>query len=302
MEINVEEELVGQRIDKVLTERLPDITRSQIKRMINEGSILVDGSEVKSGYLLRLNQSVSITPEDNNAPDSVPLAPDVIAETEDYVVINKPPGLTVHPASAHRGATLVDWLAGHYPAVLKIGDDPLRPGIVHRLDKDASGVMVIAKNQDAFESLKRQFKTRQVSKTYLILVFGVMTPEVGTINLKLARSKQRFTRMAASATRGREAVTAYQVERVSGNYSLVRVMPETGRTHQIRAHFFGVGHPIVGDPIYISKQYGKRPHTRLMLHASSLTFTDNKGEKQTYECPPDTEFEAVVADLTISRH
>lgn len=299
MQKKIPEKLVGQRLDKVVVELFPEITRSQVKKMIEGGDILLNKVIVKPHILTKQGDSIVVNKVEPVVREPVVVleSPRVIEETDEYLIINKPAGLTVHPASRHVGLTLVDWLIASYPYLEKIGEDPVRPAIVHRLDKDASGIMVIPKTNESYDSLKRQFKTRTVKKEYLILVHGVVQPTEGEIHSFLQRSKQQFTRYAASTnTAGREALTRYWVEKSSQKFSLVRVLPETGRTHQIRVHFFSRGYPLVGDMVY----HGKNKEVlsvRLMLHARSIKFRLLDGAVTEYICEPDTIFQGIVDDL-----
>lgn len=222
----------------------------------------------------------------------------IIGETDDYVVIDKPAGLMVHPDGKNDVVTLVDWILEKYPEVDGVGE-PIttkdgveinRPGIVHRLDRDTSGVMVIAKTDESFNNLKTQFKNRRVRKTYLTFVYGRLKDERGLISRSIGRSKSDFRKWTASGSvRGevREAATQYKV---SGEYndgpnkvSLIEAWPKTGRTHQIRVHMKAIGHCIIGDSLYAQKQKPLLGFERLALHSYRLIFFDLKGEKKTFE-------------------
>lgn len=238
----------------------------------------------------------------------------IIRETPDFIVIEKPAGLLVHPTVHHEGPTLVDELVAHYPKIKQVGDNHERPGIVHRLDREVSGLMVIAKTPEMFEHLKQQFAGRTVHKEYLALIHGKLPKDEGEIGFVIARSR-RGGRMAArpSSQEGREAKTTYEVTRRFPNATLVRVLPETGRTHQIRAHFHALGHPLVGDRLYRTKRQrrkelqkfkgeetqmlGKQKIPRLMLHATRLSFPDLDGKIQTFESSIPPEFNAFLNSL-----
>jgi len=294
MEWIITAEQVGQRLDVLMTQLLETITRAQVKKMIDGEHIKVNGKAAKGGAILRLNDVVTyVVPETVIRPVREVRDPLVIVETDDYIAIDKPSGLTVHGGDQVKGKTLTDWLAVHYPMCMKVGDDPIRPGIIHRLDKEASGVMLIAKTQEGFEGLKRQFKLREVKKEYLILVEGFMPRLEGEINFKLSRSRTHRTRIAASRHEGRDALTKFVVEQNMPKAALVRVTPETGRTHQIRVHFFAFGHPVAGDPLYQAKK-PLLTSPRLMLHAVKLSFFDLAGVWQEIECLPDSDFMGIV--------
>lgn len=243
--------------------------------------------------------------------NGIGLEPDIIEQTDDYVVIVKPAGLLVHPAdSSPDEPTLVDWLVKKFPQIKTVGDEPeLRPGIVHRLDREASGLMVIALNQKTFDALKAQFQDRTIEKEYLVLVHGKMLRDFGEINLPISRMS-RGGRMAAHSSNyedGNEARTEYFVEKRFSTTTLLRVHIHTGRTHQIRVHMFSLQHPVVGDTLYPLKKFGKTKMgkafplpPRLCLHAARLAFTDNAGVRKEFfaELPQDfahylTQFKAV---------
>lgn len=212
-----------------------------------------------------------------------------VAETNDYIVIEKPAGLLVHQAPGHTGPTLVDELSEKYPALKTVGDNPARPGLVHRLDKDASGLMVVAKTQAMFNDLKQQFQNRSVNKEYITLVHGVLTPtqEHDVITKPIGRAHGRLARMAAhsqSLDSAKEAKTEYWVIKRLRHHTLLRIKIHTGRTHQIRVHMFSLGYPLVGDKIYIQKRVKPAKNIeRLFLHASKLGFRDLDGQYHEYE-------------------
>ncbi|MDP2656536.1 MAG: RluA family pseudouridine synthase [bacterium] len=297
--ITVDETMTGIRFDKALTQTLSNRTRSQLQNDIKSGRITVNGTVRTPHYLLKGGDCIEIHDTPRLSADVLPLPPlNVIASCADYVVVNKPSGMIVHPSKVHpQPDTLVDAVLKKYPEIAKVGDDPQRPGIVHRLDKDASGVMVVARTQDSFEDLKRQFKTRVVYKEYLIVTYGSMQPLEGTIRRPIARSVRQHTRFAAkSDDSGKEAITEYWTVDSSNKFSLIRVHPLTGRTHQIRVHFHSKGNSLVGDPIYRLKT-GKFIHSsRLMLHARVLSFHDQKDISQEYTCLPDEQFLSILYD------
>lgn len=234
--------------------------------------------------------------------------PEIIFENEDYLVINKPAGIAVHGGGNIKDKTIADFLIERYPGIESVGDDPIRPGIVHRLDKEVSGLMVIAKNDATFNLLKNQFKDRDVNKEYVALVHGKMNTEFGSINFPIKRSSEGF-KMAAMPLntadllsrrqpkerdkgnldgmfKAREAITEYNVIKFFVNYTLLQVKIKTGRTHQIRVHFFALGHPLVGDTLYFNKkskaQNKKVNLGRIFLAANKLSFKDKEGETQSF--------------------
>ena len=225
------------------------------------------------------------------------LTPQVIAETPDYVVVLKPAGLLVHEADSAPGEkTLVDWLIKKYPEVKKVGDDPkTRPGIVHRLDREASGLLVVARTQKMFEMLKIQFQEHTIDKRYMVLVHGKVINSHGDIKLPIGRAG-RGGRMAAHNTGvedAREAHTFYEVKARHGGVTLLEVTITTGRTHQIRVHMFALQHPVVGDTLYPVKKVGKAFPIldRLFLHATHLAFTDLAGQRVEFDAPLPTELD-----------
>ena len=218
----------------------------------------------------------------------------LIEENSDYIVINKPAGLLTHGAPHIEESSLVDQILADFPDIAKVGEDPERPGIMHRLDKMASGILVIARNMDSFDSLKSQFKNRTVKKTYTALVFGQMEGEGERITFPIKRSTKGFKMAAIPNTKkgeanldGRRAITDFWVEKKFINYTLLKVKIKTGRTHQIRVHMSAYGHPIVGDDLYGTKKTRiknrKLELGRIFLFARKLTFTNLAGEEKSYE-------------------
>lgn len=277
------------RLDKAVTSLCPDITRSQIQKLITHQHITLNGEFLPARTLTSKGDIIVVTiPEKHLVVRDVPV-PTVIAEFPDFVVINKPTGLSVHPAGGIATATLVDWLMEHYPEVKHTSDDPSRPGIVHRLDKDTSGVMVVARTLDGFEALKRQFKMRTITKEYLAVCYGIPSPTEGDITFPLARSVHEYRKFVA-AKDGKEAHTHFSVDCSNHAMSLVTVWPRTGRTHQIRVHFQALGHPLIGDRIYHSPQYAPIETPRLLLHARRVTFSDISGTVHTFQAPLDADF------------
>ena len=269
-------------------------SRSQIQKWIKQGLVIVNEKEEIKRPFVFIDDVIQIKNEEVISQKKYALS-DIIFlhETKEYSIISKPPGLIVHPAPTTKGVTLVELLLERYPDMRNIGEDPMRPGIVHRLDKDASGIMVIARTQNSFDHLKNQFKCRKVKKEYLILVHGNVTPLQGVIDAPLIRSRK--TGLFSAQQKGRSARTNYYVIKSSKKYSLVRVIPESGRTHQIRVHFFSRGFGIVGDPLYTHKVKMKKVDTpRLMLHASFLGFYDLGGVYREYKSEPNQEFLGIV--------
>ena len=240
----------GDRLDRFVSEKCSELSRTQAQKLIDEGYITVNSLVVKASYKITVGDEVKIvippTPPSPLEPESIPLH--IIYEDADILVVDKPAGLTVHPAPGHPNHTLVNAILAHFPHLTDISDS-LRPGIVHRLDKDTSGVMLVAKTRAAQLDLVNQFKSRTVLKIYLVLVKGRLTPEHGIIEASLGRDPGNRKRMAV-VTGGREARTEYRVIKHLDGYTLVEVLLETGRTHQIRVHLAAIGYPVMGDATY----------------------------------------------------
>ena len=277
----------GVRLDKYATEKCPELTRTRVQKLIADGHITVNNHTAKAGLKLNLGDKVNIiippTTPSPLLPETLPL--NIVYEDNDLLVIDKPAGLTIHPAPGHYSHTLVNAILSYLPNLPDTGDS-LRPGIVHRLDKDTSGLMMVAKNSAAQTNLIGQFKAHSVVKAYLVLAKGHLTPDSGLIEAPIGRDPRNRKRMAVVAE-GREARTQYQVIRYIGNYTLLEVRPETGRTHQIRVHLSAIGYPVVGDTIYGAKS---AQVSRQFIHASRLGFhLPATGEyvEFTSELPPD---------------
>ncbi len=261
----------GVRLDKYVAENCPELSRTQAQKLIADGHVTVNDVMARAGLKLSTGDriTVSIPPEEPGTllPESIPFG--ILYEDGDVLVIDKPAGLPVHPAPGHPGHTLVNGLLAYLSTLPDTGD-VLRPGIVHRLDMDTSGVMLVAKNRVAHAHLAEQFKSRSVAKVYLALVRGRLSPEDGAIEAPIGRDPRNRKRMAVvTEHRGRQARTGYHVVRYTDSYTLLEVAPETGRTHQIRVHLAAIGHPVVGDTTYGVSS----PHlSRQFLHSSRLGF------------------------------
>jgi 23S rRNA pseudouridine1911/1915/1917 synthase len=274
--VNLQVDVAGERLDRYLTHALPDLSRSQVQRLMRQGLVTLDGEKAKPGTPVRPGMRVVVrippSPSDEILPQPIPL--DVVYEDDDVLVVNKPAGMVVHPAYGHRQGTLVNALLARYPD-LAVGDRG-RPGIVHRLDRDTSGLIVVAKTEDALQHLRRQFKSRKVQKTYLTLVHGRPPAMEGIIEAPMGRDPHQRQRMAVVAG-GRAARTHYRLLEDLGDYSLLTVSPETGRTHQIRVHLAWLGVPVVGDRVYGRERGARRAKYdmalgRQFLHAWRLSF------------------------------
>jgi 23S rRNA pseudouridine1911/1915/1917 synthase len=288
----------GERLDLFIARRLPDLTRSRVRRLIDEGLVTIDGRlPAKAGVALETGQRVAVTlpPPEPTALQPEAIALRIVYEDADLLVIDKPAGLTVHPAPGHAAHTLVNALLAHYPALAGVGGEG-RPGIVHRLDKDTSGLIIVAKNDAAHASLTRQLKQRHVEKTYLALVRGRPDPPEGVIDAPLGRHPKQRKKQAV-VEGGRAARTRYRVRRALDGFSLLEVHPETGRTHQIRVHLASIGHPVAGDVLY-GRGVAPPGLRRHFLHAYRLAFSHPRtGDRLQLEAPLPDDLVAVLGEL-----
>lgn len=264
------------RIDKVLAEAFPDLTRSHIQSLIKEERILVNGESVKNKYQVKSGDRIEVQDLETQPialePEDIPL--DIVYEDEDVIVVNKPQGMVVHPAAGHPNHTLVNALLFHSPLATINGE--FRPGIVHRIDKDTSGLLMVAKNDHAQQSLSAQLKAKTNTRLYIALVHGNIKEDEGKIDAPIGRSPKDRKKQAIVAD-GRPSVTHFKVLKRYGEYTLIQCQLETGRTHQIRVHLKYIGHPVAGDPLYGPRKTLKGKGQ--FLHASVLGFrqpTTNK--------------------------
>ena len=288
----------GERLDLFLVRRQPELSRSHVQKLISRGAALVEGRERKGSYKLTAGESVELTlpepePLDIRAED-IPLS--VLYEDHDIIVVDKPRGMVVHPAAGISSGTLVNALLFHCRDLSGI-NGALRPGIVHRLDKDTSGVMVVAKNDAAHLDLAEQIRTKSAQRTYLAVVHGNIREEAGTIKGAIGRHPTDRQRMAIVREHGKEAVTHFRVRERFGAYTLIECRLETGRTHQIRVHMTSIGHPLVNDP-----KYGPRKTPFAIkgqaLHSRSLTLRHPAtGEQMTFEAPIPEDFAGIIRAL-----
>jgi 23S rRNA pseudouridine1911/1915/1917 synthase len=269
-------ELPGERLDRALVQLLPQLSRTQVQKLIKEELVLVNGRAAKASLQLEGGEQVLVTmPEPVNTdlvPDDIPL--DIRYEDDDLLVVNKPAGMVVHPGTGHYRGTLVNAVLAHCPDVLGVGYEK-RPGIVHRLDKYTSGLIVVAKNDQAIHNIQSQFRRRTVDKRYIALVEGQLNPPEALIDAPIGRNKQERKKMAViplrqSAT-SRPAQTRYRTLASYDDHTLVECQPLTGRTHQIRVHLAYIGFPIVGDNVY-GRARQRTALGRHFLHAAKITF------------------------------
>lgn len=283
---------LGLRLDIWLGEHL-DVSRSQIKRLIDGGLITVNGAAVKAGYLVQEGDKLMVflpeeTPIDLK-PEPIPL--EIVYEDSELVIINKPKGLVVHPGAGNREGTLVNALLAQVDELAE-GSGADRPGIVHRLDKDTSGLMMVAKTNDSYAYLARQIKDRLVERHYLALVQGVMSEPEGCIDKPIGRHPKNRQKMAVLPS-GRQAQTCFRVEELFSKHSLVRCRLVTGRTHQIRVHFASIHHPLVGDELYGFRHNNLGAKSQA-LHAFFLGFRHPNGKYLKFQSPPGEEFQQIL--------
>ncbi len=304
----------GARLDTWLATQLPDFSRSKLQKLIKAGQVKVNGKNATPHDALAEGDRIEVQADaqpDPNAPlvPRVDIKLDVLHEDADILVVNKPAGLVVHPAVVGETDTLVNAIVARYPEIAKVGDSPERPGIVHRLDKEASGLLVVARTQAAFETLKEQFKAHTIHKEYAVLVDGSVPRDADTITMPIGRSstgkrmaahpdnKKRATQEAAHDD-DRNAITHYHLEESFPRNSFLTVRTETGRTHQIRAHVHALGTPVVGDALYGEKKTARLAAKRLFLHCKTLGFTHPKtGKEMKFESPLPADLEAILAKL-----
>ena len=282
------------RLDQFLAKRLPGYSRSRLQQLIRSGFIRLNEQTTRPRQIVRGGDTISLTEPPvekiDVQPEPIPL--EIIFEDHDIIVINKPAGLTVHPGAGQRQHTLVNALFGHCTTLSGIGGKE-RPGIVHRLDKETSGCLVVAKNDMAHRELSKQFATRTVEKVYLALVAGKLRKAAGVIEEKIGRHPVYRQRMRVTSLRGRTAKTEYRVIRSSDKASLIECRLHTGRTHQIRVHLHHLGHAVLGDKVYAARFAKNLP--RQMLHAWKLGFHHPRiGEWKNFEAPLPADFQQAV--------
>ncbi|UCD08563.1 MAG: RluA family pseudouridine synthase [Dehalococcoidales bacterium] len=289
----------GVRLDKFVSEHCPDLSRTRAQKLISDGYVRINGDVARAGHKLDTGDTITVEIPPA-APiqlqsEEIPLS--IIYEDSKLLVVDKPAGLTVHPAPGHSSHTLVNALLSHLSELPDSGEE--RPGIVHRLDKDTSGVMVVAKNIPVQEDLMDQFKARTVVKRYQVLVKGHLTPEEGVIEAPVGRDPRHRQQMAVvPESRGREATTEYTVIRYIGDFTLLEVRPVSGRTHQIRVHLKAIGFPVAGDKVYGVKA---APLKRQFVHAAILGFVlPSTGDYKEFTSPLPADLEQAIEAIDAS--
>ncbi len=299
---HVSQEEAGQRLDRYMAARLEHSSRTTVQQLITDGAIQVNGHISKPGYALRVNDEVQFdqamwkAQTDNIQPQPLPL--DIVYEDADLLVLNKAAGMVVHPAPGHQDDTLVNALLAYYPDIQESAAD-LRPGIVHRLDRDTSGLIIVAKNIRTQAALIEQMKRHEIIKRYLALVEGVVSLDQGSIDAPIGRNPRFRQQMAIMATGSREARTHFRVLERFAHYTLLLLQLETGRTHQIRVHLKAIGYPVVGDTVYGPSNTRHNPLlNRQFLHAYQLVFTHpTTGETLELEAPLPPDLQAALDKL-----
>ena len=294
--IKIDETYAGNRVDKAICQIL-EYSRKRVKDMLDDGCVFVNGEKVKASYTLQLDDVLSLTIpeiEDYEAkPEKMDL--DVVYEDHDIIVINKPKGMVVHPAPGHYSGTLVNGLLYHCKDLSGI-NGVMRPGIVHRIDKDTSGLLVVCKNDKAHESISKQLQDKTCHRDYLALVHKPFSHIDGTVNAPIGRDEKDRKKMAVTAKNSKEAITHFTVLKNYKDYAYIRCSLETGRTHQIRVHMQYIGHPIVGDPMYGPRK--TMDTNGQLLHACQLSFIHpTTGQDMVFEAPLDPIFKDVLQHL-----
>jgi 23S rRNA pseudouridine1911/1915/1917 synthase len=301
--ITIQEDHKDIRLDTLVSNFLETCSRSRAAALINSCDIRVNQVAKRPGYRVKPGDLVTGTAPDQ--ADEVKVLPenihlDIVFEDRHIMVINKKPGMVVHPAPGNFSGTLVNALLGHEPGIRNAGDNPLRRGIVHRLDKDTSGLMVAAKTGNALNFLQKEFKHRRVEKRYLALVYGHLAGDRGEINLPIGRHPVKRKLMTVNAETGKPARTLWTLKQQFKTAGLVEAVLKTGRTHQIRVHFYALGHPLIGDPVYQPKRFRKKKSmgARQMLHSNKLSFRHPySGRKLFFEADPPRDFSDTMEAL-----
>jgi len=295
MRFTITSEHTKMRLDKFLKEHFPDLSRAHLQKLIEAGQVTANGKRVAVHHFLKEGDEVEATIE---APTELRVIPnsevkfDVVHKEDSFIIVNKPAGLVVHQSEAHKEPdTLANGLLAYFPEIAKVGDDPIRPGIVHRLDADVSGTMVVARTHDMFDHLKSQFKKHEVEKEYVALTHGKISPPSGTIEFTVARKGAKM--IARPKQEGdKKSITEYETIETFKNLNMakLRINTRTGRTHQIRVHLFAKGNPIVGDKLYQGVRIQGLETSRLMLHARKIAFKDLDDKWREFIVKPPPEF------------
>ncbi len=304
MTFTIETEEAGQRVDAFLANACEDFSRSAIQKWIGSGLVQVDCKPVKANYKLRAGDFLKMTVPENKEveimPENIPL--DILYEDDDLIVVNKPKGMVVHPAAGHTSGTLVNALMYHCGDSLSGINGELRPGIVHRIDKDTSGVLMVAKNDKTHRALAEQLAVHSITRKYRAIVMNGFSEEKGTVDAPIGRNSLDRKKMAVTPKHSRHAVTHWRVLEKFGQLNLIEAQLETGRTHQIRVHMAYIGHPLLGDTVYGAKKQPFQTEGQV-LHAMVLGFIHpTSGEYMEFEAPLPAYFAALLERLRSMHH
>ena len=302
LEFTAADEEAGVRIDRCLSDKYEDLSRSYLQKLLKDQGVTVNGKIVKANYKLQAGDLVQTTVPDLSEPDILPenIPLDILYEDQDIIVINKPKGMVVHPAPGHYSGTLVNGLMYHFKDSLSGINGEFRPGIVHRIDMDTTGVLVVCKNDNAHRSLSEQLHEHSITRKYYAIVHGNIAQDDGTVDAPIGRSPKDRKKMAINTRNGRHAVTHYRVlERFGGKYTFIECQLETGRTHQIRVHMASIGHPILGDEVYGPKKCPFKLQGQT-LHAGILGFEHpSTGEYVEFKADLPEYFEDLIKKLKL---
>ena len=288
------------RIDRFLGSRLEQVSRSYLQKLVKDGAVLVNGKPVKSSYKVENGDRIRLEIPDAVEPEieAEPMALDILYEDSDIILINKPKGMVVHPAAGHYSGTLVNGLMAHCKNELSGINGVMRPGIVHRIDMDTTGVLIVCKNDKAHNAIAEQLKVHSITRKYYAIVHGVLKADTGTVNAPIGRHPVDRKKMSINEKNGKEAVTHYRVLQRFRRFTFVECQLETGRTHQIRVHIASIGHPLLGDQVYGP---AKVPFSGLQgqtLHAGVLGIIHpSTGEYMEFTAPLPAYFEAILKKL-----
>lgn len=298
-EFVVAPEDAGVRIDRYLSDQCQDISRSYLQKLLKEESVLVEEKPVKSNYKVNTGDRISLTLPEIREPEIVPedIPLDIIYEDKDIILINKPKGMVVHPAAGHYSGTLVNGLMSHCRSELSGINGVMRPGIVHRIDMDTTGVLIVCKNDMAHNSISQQLKEHSITRRYAAIVHGVLKDDEGTINAPIGRHPIDRKKMSINEKNGRDAITHYRVLERFRQYTYIECQLETGRTHQIRVHMASTGHPLLGDSVYGPAKCPFRLNGQT-LHAGVLGIIHPRtGEYMEFSAPLPDYFEVLLRKL-----
>lgn len=292
-------EMAEERIDKCISSYMEDLSRSYIQKVIKEGHVFVNDTVVRANYRVKVDDQVKFVIPDSIEPDipaqDIPL--DILYEDKDILIINKPKDMVVHPAPGHYEGTLVNAIMYHCKDSLSGINGVMRPGIVHRIDKDTTGSIIVCKNDEAHNAIAEQLRTHDITRIYRAVVYGNVKDEQGTVDAPIGRHPGDRKKMAVNEKNGKRAVTHYTVLERFGQYTYIECRLETGRTHQIRVHMASIGHPLLGDTVYS----GRKPPCHLegqVLHAMTIGFVHpGSGEYVEFEAPLPAYFEALLQKL-----